>query len=825
MKESIYPSDFEQKIGFDSVRRIIKEYCKSDLGRRHVDEMRFHTDADELQRLLGRTNEMATLLRSRTDLPADNIHDISAALLEGKIEGSFLSASTFLRLLQMLHAVESIRKFFTRSNDSEDSLPTPYLSECFAQMELFSEIASRIDNIIDKFGEVRDSASPRLYEIRRAIASATASMSTVMQRVIERAVAAGSVDKDTVATMRDGRLCVPVEAANKRAVSGIVHDRSATGKTIFIEPSELVEAGNRLRELQFDEQREQIVILTELTAFIRPEIDAMLESFGLLGLFDFIRAKALFANDVGGNMPIIERKKREIEWYHAVHPVLLLSLRKQQREVEPLNINLDKERRILIISGPNAGGKSVCLKTVGIVQYMFQCGVLPTLYSNSHLSVFNKIFIDIGDEQSLENDLSTYSSHLRNMKHFLLHSDASTLILADEMGSGTEPQIGGALAQAILLRLNEKRVMGIVTTHYQNLKTLADNTPGFINGAMLYDRQHLRPLFQLAIGSPGSSFALEIAGKIGLPREVVEAAKEIVGSEYVEMDKYLLDIARDRKYWSNKRLNIKEKEAKLDKLLSTYEEKAQSLRLRRTEILHQAKEEAKEMMADVNARIERTIREIREADAEKERTKQLRRELDEYKRKLNDEENEKSLPDALKPLKHKSRLKREKPAKDKQEAPKRKAIAVGDYVKISDGGVVGKVLSINGNKAEVAFGALRTFCLLDKLTLANAPKKVETTVQTIGGDTYNESRSRQLNFKTELDVRGMRGDEALQALTYFLDDAMQFSIRRVRILHGTGHGILRELIRQRLKATPGVAHFADEDVRFGGAGITVVELD
>ncbi len=817
-----YPEDFETKIGFDGVRRVLSALCQSQTGKRHVDAMCFSVRRDHIKTLLCQTAEMAEILRADADIPSDTIYDISPSLMEAKVEGSFLTATAFYRLLQTLNSLAAVRKFFC-GNHSVERPAYPALSECFEKIEPFPAIASEIDAIIDRFGEIRDTASPKLHELRRSIASASASMSSVMQRVMDRAVASGAISKDTAPTMRDGRLCIPVEAAQKRSVGGIVHDRSATGKTIFIEPAELVEAGNRLRELEIEEQREQVVILTSLTASIRPHIEEITESVELLGLFDFIRAKARFALDVDGQMPVIERRI-DIDWFHAVHPMLLLSLRKQGREIVPLNLRLDSDRRILIISGPNAGGKSVCLKTVGIVQYMMQCGLLPTLHSNSHMSVFDKIFIDIGDEQSLENDLSTYSSHLRNMKHFLLNADDKTLVLADEMGSGTEPQIGGALAQAILMKLNDKSVTGIITTHYQNLKTLADNTPGFVNGAMLYDRQHLRPLFQLSVGSPGSSFALEIASKTGLPKDVVESAKEIVGSEYVEMDKYLLDIARDRKYWNNKRLSIKEKEQKLDKLLSSYEENSGNLRQQRAAILREAREEAKEILSTANAKIERAILEIRQSEAEKERTKSIRRELEEYKKTVSsDNRNDENVPKILKPLRHKSRTNDASVTKPKEE---KKEIRPGDYVKMADGGVAGKVLSISGKKAEVAFGSLRTFASIDKLKHASAPKtSAQAETSALSSSTYNDSRERQLRFKTELDVRGMRGEEALQALTYFLDDALQFSASRVRILHGTGHGILRELIRQQLRATPGVTSFADEDVRFGGAGITVVELN
>lgn len=620
-------------------------------------------------------------------------------------------------------------------------------------------------------------------------------------------------------------MVLPVSAAMKRRVNGIVHDESATGKTVFIEPAEVVEAGNHLRELQMQERREIVRILISIADIIRPDIDLIEAGCLSIGYLDFIKAKARFANIVGASLPNIERKP-EIDWFNAFHPVLFLTLRQQGRSVVPLNLHLDDRHRFLIISGPNAGGKSVALKTVGIVQYMMQCGMLPTLYDNSHMGIFEKILVDIGDEQSMENDLSTYSSHLRNMKTFLRLAGPSTLVLADEMGSGTEPQIGGALAQSILFRLGEAGCFGVVTTHYQNLKSFAEDTSGFINGAMLYDRQHLRPTFQLSVGNPGSSFAIEIARNIGLPTDVIEMAKEIVGSDYVNSDKYLLDIARDRKYWSNKRQSIKEKEQHLDKLLEKYEDTASDLKQKRADIINDAREEAKEILKSANARLEKAIRDIKNAEAEKERTKQIRRELEDYKESLNHVVEDSSVPDALKPLKHKSRKSKEEAGKKKEEKTPVVQLSAGDWVKMDGSGSSGQIISIQGKKAEVAFGALRTMIDLSRLISVQRPKQTAASQSlSISSQTSEDSRRRQLNFKNEIDVRGMRADEAIQAVTYFLDDAVQFSANRVRILHGTGHGILKTLIREQLRINPNVQSFSDEDVRFGGAGITIVNLN
>lgn len=820
----IFPKDFESKTGFAQLRQILTDRCETRLGKDEALAMEFSSRFEDVRRRLLCVKEMVALLGSGLEMPEEKIYDVVPWLSEIKASGSFMSADRLQKLSATLSTMYGVGVFFAKKEEGGKSM-FPYLSDEFAALPSFPEIVREIDRCVGRFGEVKDNASPGLLEVRRAMSAASGSMQRAMRRVLDRAVSEGIVDKDATPSMRDGRMVIPVSSAMKRSMSGIIHDQSATGKTVFIEPAEVVEAGNRLRELEMEERREIAIILTAIADMVRPSIAEIVDGCMILARLDFIKAKARFAIETGGEMPVMERET-EIDWFHAIHPGLLLTLRQQHREPVPLDIRLDRNKRILIISGPNAGGKSVCLKTVAVVQYMMQCGMLPTLYSNSHMSVFEGIFIDIGDEQSIENDLSTYSSHLSNMKYFLTHSGPKTLILADEMGSGTEPQIGGALAQSILTDLGRSGCFGVVTTHYQNLKTFAESEEGFVNGAMLYDRQHLRPTFQLSIGNPGSSFALEIARNTGLPQDVIDRAREIVGSDYVNMDKYLLDIQRDRRYWANKRMSVKEKEHKLDRLLETYEGNASDLKAQRAAIIRAAKDEAKEILAGANAQIERSIHEIRKAEAEKERTRQIRRELEEYKRSLDSEPETERVPEVLKPLRHKSRRSDGAAKKAVAAAPEKKALAVNDYVRMSDGGVVGKILGINGKKAEVAFGALRTIVELDKLQPAQKPKPtVSETVMTVSSSTSEDSRKRQLNFKNEIDVRGMRADEALQAVTYFLDDAIQFNASRLRILHGTGHGILKTLIRQQLKAHPGVADFRDEDVRFGGAGITVVDLE
>ena len=822
----IYPEDFEKKIGFDSIRTGLLEKCAGRLGKDEVLGMAFSSDFNVIRHSLDCVREMVEIIERNLPYPSPSPHDVVPYLTEIKAQGSFMSADRLYRLMTVLISFSEMNSFFSSQVDGEGMTPLfPALRREVEAMMSFPLLVSAISSAVNKFGEVKDTASPELYSIRESIRRAAGSMQRAMRRVVDAAVARGIVDKEVSPSIRDGRMVLPVSAGNKREISGIVHDESATGKTVFIEPAEVVEAGNRLRELEIEEKREIAQILTRIADVIRPYIADVTKCCILLGRLDFIEAKARFAIEVGGAMPNID-KNPEIEWYHAIHPGLLLSLRQQGREAVPLNITLTEEKRILIISGPNAGGKSVCLKTVAVVQYMMQCGMLPTLYYNSHMGVFRSIFIDIGDEQSFENDLSTYSSHLRNMRFFLRNADRRSLILADEMGSGTEPQIGGAMAQAILSQLGKSGCTCVVTTHYQNLKTFAESTPGFVNGAMLYDRQHLQPTFQLSIGTPGSSFALDIAYKMGLPREVIEDAKEIVGSEYVNIDKYLSDIARDRRYWAGKRQNIREKEAKLDGVLSRYEELAGDLSSQRRAIIDDARKEAKEILEGVNARIERTILEIRNAQAEKERTKELRRELKDFADDTVNADEHPKEDARLRKLKNNRKKQVPAPKKTEMEVSEKGVPGIGDYVRLSGGSTVGKVLSISGKKAEVAFGLLRTTTELSKLEKVKKPKELlQSGVSSISSATSEESRQRQLSFSTEIDVRGMRADEAIQAVTYFIDDAVQFCAGRVRILHGTGHGILKTLIRQQLQANTAVKNFADEDIRFGGAGITVVELE
>lgn len=823
-------TDIEIKIGFDGVRRCISELCCTHQGKECVRDMSFSRDYDAIMHSLQCVDEMRAIISASLPYAVPSQHNVLPYLSEIKAVNSFMSSERLHKLHQILMSFSEVRSFYRSTvKDSDEyaqgEFQYPHLARELENIGSFPQLISIIGHAVNKFGELKDTASPALYEIRQSIKRSQGSMQRILRSVLDRSIKQGIIDSDVTPAIRDGRMVIPVNAGNKREINGIVHDESATGKTVFIEPAEVVEAGNRLRELEMEEQREETRILIDIATSIRPHIYELEQSCLLLGRLDFIIAKARYAIETDARMPHVQSDP-ELEWYHAVHPGLLLSLRSQDKSIVPLDIILTPRDRILIISGPNAGGKSVTLKTVAIVQYMMQCGVMPTLYENSHMGLFHNILIDIGDEQSIENELSTYSSHLSNMRYFLTHSDSHTLFLADEMGSGTEPQIGGAMAQAILSRLGKTGAYGVVTTHYQNLKTFADNTDGFVNGAMLYDRQHLQPMFRLEIGNPGSSFALDIAHKMGLPQDVIAAAKEIVGSDYVNMDKYLSDIARDRRYWNNRRQNIKEKEQRLDDILDKYEAQAGDLKSKRRAILDEARREAKEIVEGLNARIERTILEIRNTQAEKERTKTLRASLMEHVDSVLNPEKEKEdqLPKSLKTPKHKRKQPKENditPVRLQEKRP----LTAGDYVTMDGSSMPGQILSISGKKAEVAFGALRTIVELSRLKPGKKPKVTVLGTASGGVVSSDDSRNRQLNFNREIDVRGMRADEALQSVMYFLDDAIQFQADKVRILHGTGHGILKTLIRQQLKANPAVRSFGDEDVRFGGAGITVVDLE
>lgn len=812
----LYPTTFEQKISFDTIRQWLKGKCLCSLGEDEIDTMKFSARYQEITTRLNQTDEMLQLISSDVDeMPVGDFFDVRNSFARVKTEGLYLDEAEIFDLRRSLEAVQKLVSFIKKK---EEGL-FPELHKLTAEIQSFSGIIRQIDRILNKFGKIKDNATPDLARIRKEIFTVQSSISKTLNSILRQAQADGYVEKDVAPTIRDGRLVIPVSPTFKRKVSGIVHDESATGKTVYIEPQQVVEANNRVRELENEERREIIRILIEFTNALRPHFQEILQSQYFLGKIDFLRAKALFAVEINAIKPYVE-DCRQIEWYKAIHPLLYLSLKKQGRKVVPLNIFLNEKQRLLIISGPNAGGKSVCLKTVAILQYMLQCGMLIPMSDNSRCGIFERIFIDIGDEQSIENDLSTYSSHLLNMKHFIKFSNEKTLLLIDEFGSGTEPQIGGAIAEACLERFNRNKAYGVFTTHYTNLKHYAEATEGIVNGAMLYDRQQLQPLFQLSIGNPGSSFAVDIARKIGLPEDVIADASEKVGSEHMDYDKHLQDIVRDKRYWERKRQEIRRKEKRLETTLAKYEAELEITDKKRKEIIRQAQEDAEHLLKSANAKIENTIRKIIEAKAEKEQTKQARKELAEFQTK-------KLKAGSRKYKTQNKKSKHATKAANSEHEIRNSKLKSGDSVRLKGQTVIGTIIELQGEQAVVVFGNLKSTIKLSELEIVsnNQQKKEKHRYENLSKTVTDDIRERKLNFKSEIDVRGMRGDEALQAVTYFIDDALMLGVVSVRILHGTGTGILRQLIRQYLSTVNGVKKYHDEHVQFGGAGITVVEME
>ena len=829
----IYPDNFENKIGFNEIRKMLRERCLSPLGKEQVDKMAFSSDAEQVNEWLMQVREFRRLMEEVEDFPLQYFYDVRESILRIRVENSHLEEDELFDLRRSLSTIADMVKILNHSDDDDEpedgwkrekKYPYPALHRLSQDVVTFPQLIQRIDQILDKFGKIRDNATPELLQIRRELAKTEGSISRTLYSILRSAQSEGIVEKDVTPTLRDGRLVIPVIPTLKRKIKGIVHDESATGKTVFIEPTEVVEANNRVRELEGEERKEIIRILTDFTNKVRPYSKEILDSYRFLAIIDLIQAKQKLADIFKAIEPEVEDHPH-IDWTRAIHPLLQLSLQKKNEKVVPLDIMLTQDKRILIISGPNAGGKSVCLKTVGLLQYMLQCGLSIPVSERSKTGVFQNIMIDIGDEQSLENDLSTYSSHLLNMKNMMKAANGETIILIDEFGTGTEPG---------------------------NLKHFADSHEGVVNGAMLYDRHEMKALFQLAIGRPGSSFAIEIARKIGLPEEVIKEASDIVGSEYIQSDKYLQDIVRDKRYWENKRQNIHQREKDMEKTISKYENDIEDIERSRKAILKKAKEEAAELLKESNKRIENAIREIKESQAEKEETRRIRQELDAFKQEVQEidtkETDDKIARKIAQIQQRKERhAKRQAEKKENQEkaaaalrnaqnktqADSKRDIQIGDTVRIKGLTTIGKVENITGDTATAVFGGMRTKMRLNRLEHATTPvenadkteeRKENLASYGISKETRKTIDSHKSNFHQDLDVRGMRGDEALNAVQYFIDDAILVGMPRVRILHGKGNGILRQLIRQYLSSVPNVTHYADEHVQFGGSGITVVDF-
>ena len=879
----IYPNNYEHKIGFGEIRTLLKERCLSSLGREMVDEIAFSDSADEVNERLQQVREFRRLKETTDDFPMQYFFDVRESVARIRLANTHLEENEVFDLRRSLETISKIVTYLNQDENAgrdgmEPAYAYPALQRLTTDIMTFPAMIRRIDSILDKYGKIKDSASMTLAGIRHELSKMEGSISRTLYTILHAAQREGLVDKDAAPTLRDGRLMIPVAPGMKRKINGIVHDESATGKTVFIEPAEVVEANNRVRALEAEERREIIRILTVFSDEVRPHVKEILDSYRFLAAIDLTQAKTELALLIKGFEPTVTDRPH-IDWIKAIHPLLALSLNKQGKQVVPLDIKLESSRptpqplpvgrgvdrggSLLIISGPNAGGKSVCLKTVGLLQYMLQCGLSVPMGDRSTCGIFRNIMIDIGDEQSIEDDLSTYSSHLMNMKQMIRQCDSHTLLLIDEFGGGTEPMIGGAIAEAVLKQFWQKKTFGVITTHYQNLKHFADDHEGVVNGAMLYDRHEMKALFQLSIGQPGSSFAIEIARKTGLPEEVIKDASDIVGSEYIQSDKYLQDIVRDKRYWEGKRQTIHQHEKSLEGHIQRYESNLEEIERERKAILNRARQQAEELLAEANRKIENTIREIREAQAEKERTRLAREELQQFRQEVQNDDTRglMSEEDFARKLQQMEERKARKAQRKQEKKMRNEALETrnendkmrngnavnsqsssltsqlqkGDSVRIKGLTSVGTIESIQGKQATVIFGDVRSKVKLEQLERTNEKTNVEMrngnatqkhadlAIQT-SRVTRATMEDRRQNFHQDIDVRGMRGDDAVNAVMHFIDDAILIGLSRVRILHGTGSGILRQLIRQYLNTVPNVISCRDEHVQFGGAGITVVEI-
>ncbi|MBO5972453.1 MAG: Smr/MutS family protein [Alistipes sp.] len=826
----IYPSNFEQKVGFDRIREQIMDLCSMASAREVIANEGFSRSRRDIEERLALADEMRLVISMEHGAEIGEQDDLRAIVEKVSVEGSYLAVEECAALLRGLRSAAAIVRFL--SSRREGSYPR--LMAITSRVEIFPELQQAIERVIDDKGEVRSSASEELSAIRRAIREHEGQVSKRLQQVLQRAKASGIVDADAMISIRDGHAVIPVAAANKRKIAGFIHDESATGRTFYVEPVEVVELNNELRELEYSEKREVVRILTELTATLRTQVDGLMRIEEYLTRIDSLRAKARWAISNDAVRPIISTEGRLL-LRKARHPLLQQTLRSQSKEIVPLDMELDSVRRILVISGPNAGGKSVCLKTTGILQYMVQCGFLVPALENSEFPLFDSLMIDIGDQQSLENDLSTYSSHLVNMRAMLDEASERTLILIDEFGSGTEPTIGGAISESILERFVERKAYGVITTHYANIKYFASRNEGVANGAMAFDVRNIQPLFSLEMGKPGSSFAIEVARKIGLPEDIVQKAMDKAGEDHINLEKQLREIARDKRYWAEKRDRIRVTDRKVEQLEQTYTDRLQGIKDERREILDKARREAEEMIAEARRTIENTIRTIRESQAEKEITRLARRELesfvdgvDEAKKLASDERIEREMERLAR-----RRERREKRAEEREQAggvavekavePVVQKIEVGTKVKLEGQDIPGVVKMLKGKKAQVAFGEMLIMVDVSRLKAVSSAEYRQATRPTTARTVVSvDIRERKLNFRDNIDVRGMRAVEALEAVEDLVDDALMVGVSTVTILHGKGTGALKEEIRRYLRSVKDVATIADDHADRGGSGITIV---
>jgi len=809
----LYPKNIEEKIGFDKIREMLKEQCSSELGKRFTDKVRFSNKYEVIQRLLSQTDEFLQILQRSEAYPQTATFDLTPSLQKAAIVNNWLEPNEFDELLRTLQTLDAVLNFFAQKSADDYT----YLQEVVGKIKFDKKLVTEISKIIDERGKIRDNASPTLQQIRKQLANQEFILTKRLEDLLKDYKKQGYTKEDAEITFRDGRLVVPVNAEYKRTVKGFVHDTSNTGQTVFIEPESVATFNNEVRELQIAERQEIIRILTQLTDKVRPHIENLEKANYMLGVLDFIRAKARLALTLHACKPTCISEP-VIEWYQAYHPLLFYNFSKQGRTVIPQTIHLEGNKRLLVISGPNAGGKSVCLKTIGLLQYMLQCGLLVPMKPSSVAGIFEKIFIDIGDDQSLDDDLSTYSSHLTSMKYFIKNANYQTLILIDEFGGGTEPTLGAAIAESILEQLNKQKVLGAITTHYGNLKYFADRTEGIFNGAMRYDVEHLTPLYELELGQPGNSFALEIAQKIGLPTHIIQNARQKVGEKQVSIEKLLGDLEKEKRELAIRNEEIARKQSQLDDTLIKYSALKDEIEIKRKELINKAKAEAEGLLKGANRKIENTIRQIREAQADKEITKQVREELVEFTQAIAPQEPLRTLQ------------------------PRDEAIEVvgGDlelncYVQITDTGAIGKVIEINKKDVTVLIGELKSTIKLNRLvriTKKEFKKKTSEFSQTylnirptVGGSGNVDLLQKQTDFSPTLDIRGKRAEEVINILDIFMDEAIMLGHHQLKVIHGKGNGILRDVVRRHLKANyPEIHQMTDEDINRGGNGVTIIML-
>jgi len=820
----IYPDNFENKIGFDKIKQMISQECKGEPGKLLLEELKFSNNFELINTLLNETDEMISICMLKDNYPAQNYPNIEVALSKLKIEGTSLQLFELINIRQVLEQAKALKNFFKLDEKNE----YPFLNKIIKQINFPNYLYDRINNIVSKNGIIKDNASPRLRELRKSLNETQTSITKKLNNILSTFKEESWISKDLSATYVNGRLVLPIETAHKRKIKGLIHDESASGKTSYIEPQEVVELNNMLRELEIAENREIQKILFEISEEFRPYNSELLAISKNIAYIDFVWAKAKFSLRIEAIIPKID-KNPVLDLHKAIHPLLFLNLKKEKKKVVPNSFYINAENRILLISGPNAGGKSVCLKTTALLTYMNQCGLPIPVGGNTVMGIFDKIFLDIGDQQSIENDLSTYSSHLSNMKYFLKNSDNKSLILIDEFGSGTDPILGGTLAESILEELNNKKVYAVITTHYSNLKIFASNTPGITNAAMLIDQNNMQPSFILETGIPGSSYAIEIASRIGLDQKIIENTKLKAGDEQINIDKFLRRVMRDKKYWETKRQKIRKQEKKLEEIIEKNIEELEKLKNSKRRILDAAKKQSEEMLADVNRQIENTIRKIKESNADKEISKTARKEIEEYKDSFNNsflsEQDE-----IQKKYNHykKKQEEREARKKDKLEVKQEKVeidenkINIGSKVRIKGQEAIGEVIDLGEKNAVVSFGNMYSSISFDKLEKVSETLYKQQNRQSSNLHfNYNE---KVLNFKPYIDLRGNRVEETIRKITDLIDEAVMLSFKEVKILHGRGNGILRQHIRDYLKTLPEVESFYNEDIRFGGDGITIVKL-